>query len=106
MEDLKVKKEGVVKPYTEMESDELVYDEIYFMRKRAEILMRVIEQLMPDHLVYEISCYYRPSAVKRDYHSKDLSTKAKNFTQKSSANKQSSNFKENYNGTFSFSNRN
>ena len=49
-----------------MEQDELVYDEMYTFRKLAEIIMRVVEKVVPERLAYEITSYRRPNAIKRN----------------------------------------
>jgi len=49
-----------------MEQDELVYGEMYTFRKLAEIIMRVIEKVVPERLAYEISSYQRSNAIKRN----------------------------------------
>ena len=65
IEKFKNKDKNIQIPFEEMEQDELVYDEMYTFRKLAEIIMRVIESVMPDRFAYEITSYSRPNAIKR-----------------------------------------
>lgn len=66
IEKFKNKDKNIQIPFEEMEQDELVYGEMYTFRKLAEIIMRVIEKVVPERLAYEISSYQRPNAIKRN----------------------------------------